>query len=390
MCRVGVRIDAVGAIFDGPHATPRRRDAGEKYFLNIASLDNGRLDLSQSDFVDDDDFKKWTRRVQPQEGDLLFSYETRLGEAALMPSGVAACLGRRMALIRPDRAVVDPRYLLYHWLSPEFKDLIRVNSVHGATVSRIPLNRLGSWTVHLPHLSTQRAIADVLGAFDDKIAVNRAVAERSRALSVAVVSRIAGRCSVAELAESAKKSVNPASLDAPEVTHFSLPAFDVGFAARTIPADIQSAKNKITQPCVLISKLNPRIPRIWPVDVLPEGMSVASTEFVALEPRGASVATLWAALVQPDFCEDLASRVSGTTGSHQRVRPETILSASIRDVRTMSQVDRELVDSLCRRANNIADENQILARARDELLPLLMSGKITVKQAAAHAKEVIR
>ncbi|MCO4237157.1 restriction endonuclease subunit S [Pseudarthrobacter sp. MDT3-28] len=161
----------LGSLFDGPHATPTRIDAGP-YFLNIASLVEGRLDLDKSDHVSEADFGKWTKRVEPAEGDLLFSYETRLGEAALMPAGVRACLGRRMALIRPNRSIVDPKFLLYLYLSPVFQRTIEQHTIHGATVNRISLSTMGAWPVTIPKLDEQQSIADVLGALDDKVAAN--------------------------------------------------------------------------------------------------------------------------------------------------------------------------------------------------------------------------
>lgn len=170
-----LKLSEVVTIFDGPHATPTRQESGA-YFLNISSLNNGRLDLSQSDHVSDQDFVRWTRRVTPRSGDLLFSYETRLGQAALMPPGVRACLGRRMALMRPDLTQVDPRFLLYLYLSPAFQETIEQNTIHGATVNRIPLNSMGGWTLRLPPLPEQQAIAEVLGALDDKITANTRLA----------------------------------------------------------------------------------------------------------------------------------------------------------------------------------------------------------------------
>jgi type I restriction enzyme S subunit len=80
-------IGDIAEVFDGPHATPKKLDTGP-HFLSISSLEKGRLDLSKSAFLSEEDFKKWAKRVTPKEGDLLFSYETRLGEAALMPAGV--------------------------------------------------------------------------------------------------------------------------------------------------------------------------------------------------------------------------------------------------------------------------------------------------------------
>ncbi len=164
-------LGALGQLFDGPHATPTRQSEGP-YFLNIASLNSGRLDLSLSDHVTPEDYSRWTRRVTPREGDLLFSYETRLGEAALMPANVQACLGRRMALLRPDTSRVDPQYLLYYYLSPDFQQQIQQRSIHGATVSRIGLSTMSDWPVSVPELGEQQGIAAVLTALDDKIAAN--------------------------------------------------------------------------------------------------------------------------------------------------------------------------------------------------------------------------
>lgn len=175
----------LGETYDGPHATPKRISEGP-YFLNISSLVNGRLELSQPDHVSEDEFTKWTRRVTPQEGDLLFSYETRLGEAALMPGGIKACLGRRMALLRPNRDVIYPRFLLYYYLSPAFQRLIEQNTIYGATVNRISLSTMGKWPVSIPQLSEQHAIAEVLGALDDKIAANNKTIQLADSLTSAL------------------------------------------------------------------------------------------------------------------------------------------------------------------------------------------------------------
>lgn len=129
-------------VFDGPHATPTKTASGP-WFLSISSLRGGRLVISESAHVSEEDFVRWTRRVAPEAGDVLFSYETRLGEAALMPEDLRACLGRRMGLLRPRRDVIDPRFLLYAYLGPQFQAEIQRRAIRGATVDRIPLNSVG-------------------------------------------------------------------------------------------------------------------------------------------------------------------------------------------------------------------------------------------------------
>jgi type I restriction enzyme, S subunit len=122
--REGWRVVALGdvaEIFDGPHATPKKTDHGP-VFLGVSNLSDGRLDLSNTDHLSEVDYKKWTKRVIPATGDIVFAYETRLGEAALIPEGLRCCLGRRMGLLRLDRKYVDPDYMLYAYLGPEFQE----------------------------------------------------------------------------------------------------------------------------------------------------------------------------------------------------------------------------------------------------------------------------
>ena len=46
-------------------------------------------------------------------------------------------------------------------------------------------------------------------------------------------------------------------------------------------------------------------------------------------------------------------------------------------------------DALIRRLSASRNENALLARTRDELLPLLMNGRITVKDAECAAEDVL-
>lgn len=159
-------------IFDGPHATPKKTVEGP-IFLGISALNNGQLDLSNSEYLSEEDFVKWTRRVVPQAGDIVFSYETRLGQVAVIPPGLRCCLGRRMALMRVNPAKVIPDYLLYAYLGPDFQEVIRQRTIHGSTVDRIPLIEFGSFPISVPPLSVQKEVVGVLRALDDRISLLR-------------------------------------------------------------------------------------------------------------------------------------------------------------------------------------------------------------------------
>lgn len=306
-----------------------------------------------------------------------------------MPAGVKACLGRRMALLRPDRSRFDPRFLLYLYLGPAFQEMIAERSIHGATVSRIPLASMPEWPVFVPDLQEQCAIADVLGALDDKIAAIEKVIATAERLMLALVATIDVRVPVSVLARQSTASVKPGDFD-PVVAHFSLPAFDAGRRPEVaVGGSIKSSKFLISEPGVLFSKLNPRIPRIWNVSEVPPEMALASTEFVVLVPENVTSSALWSALAQPEISEMLRQMVAGTSGSHQRIRPNELLEMQVPDVRTLDDSSTALVESLGRVCHRNRQEILRLTCTRDELLPLLMSGKIRVKDAEARVAEVV-
>ena len=159
-------------IYDGPHATPKKTTEGP-IFLGISSLNNGQLDLTSLEYLSEDDFAKWTKRVVPRAGDIVFSYETRLGQVAVIPEGLRCCLGRRMALMRVDPKKVTPDYLLYAYLGPDFQDVIRQRTIHGSTVDRIPLVEFGSFPISVPPLGVQNEVVATLRTLDDRITLLR-------------------------------------------------------------------------------------------------------------------------------------------------------------------------------------------------------------------------
>ncbi len=180
-----LRIRDFAEVFDGPHATPPKTNAGP-VFLGITSLVDGRLDLSSAEHLSEEDYVRWTRRVEPGPGDLVFSYETKIGAAALIPEGLRCCLGRRMGLIRVDRGRVDPRFLLYQFLGDDFQALLRSRTIPGSTVDRISLKEFPDFEMALPPLAEQQRIARILGTLDDKIELNRRTGKTLEAIVQAI------------------------------------------------------------------------------------------------------------------------------------------------------------------------------------------------------------
>lgn len=168
-CTVG----DVCEVFDGPHATPPQSNDGPIY-LGIPSIrSDGSIDYENSKRISYENYPKWTKRVIPQENDVVFSYEANLESYARIPAGFEGCLGRRMAIMRPDPSAIDARFLYYYTQSPAWKAVIASRTVLGATVNRIPIATFPEFPLRLPSLPAQQRIAGVLSAYDKLIENNR-------------------------------------------------------------------------------------------------------------------------------------------------------------------------------------------------------------------------
>ncbi len=169
--RVAIQ-DIYAGLFDGPHATPPPAENGP-VFLGIKNIsEDGHLNLAEIRHIAEEDFGRWTKRVNPQPGDIVFTYEATLNRYAIIPPGFRGCLGRRLALIRPNVEVVDTRFLHFYFFSQDWRETIEANKLAGATVDRIPLTHFPNFPINLPPLSTQRRIASILSAYDDLIENN--------------------------------------------------------------------------------------------------------------------------------------------------------------------------------------------------------------------------
>ena len=162
-------------IYEGPHATPKVAKTGGIYLGIPALTSTGHINYDNIRYISDEDMPIWTKRVTPQEGDIVFTNEATLNLYAVIPPHFYCCLGRRLGLIRPNKDLVDVNYLFYYFFSPEWRETISKNKVSGATVERILMTKFPHFPISLPSLSTQHKISKILSTIDSKIENNRKI-----------------------------------------------------------------------------------------------------------------------------------------------------------------------------------------------------------------------
>ena len=132
---------------------------------------------------------------------------------------------------------------------------------------------------------------------------------------------------IGDVAAYRKTTVKP--LEGPLYNCYSLPAFDNNRTPETLDGSaILSSKLHVEKGDILVNKLNMRFKRIWPLHSLKPN-SICSTEFMPLVPNDSiDPRYLLYVLTSDRFTNRLSGMRTGTSGSHQRVKPEWILEYS--------------------------------------------------------------
>ena len=262
--------------------------------------------------------------------------------------------------------------------------------ITGAVQPKLNKASLTSISFFLPEdEAEQKAIAAVLSSLDDKIDLlhrqNKTLEAMAETLFrqwfIEEAQEDWGVYKVADLASHNKQAINPSLNPFIEYHHYSLPAFDNG--REPVPelgVTILSNKYIVPSNSILVSKLNPRVSRVWAILDVSSQNAICSTEFQVFIPKKTNLYAFLYCLFRSNEARDtLEMASSGTSGSHQRVRPEDILNIEISLpeislAETFSGQTQPLLNKIIHNQFQI----QTLEKLRDNLLPKLISGEVKV------------
>jgi len=294
----------------------------------------------------------------------------------------------------------------------------------GSVAERLNLPTIRGLPVALPPLSQQSAIAHILGTLDDKIELNRRMNETLEAIALAlfrswfvdfdpVRAKAEGRDPdlpkpLAELFPDAfedsvlgeiPKGWRCAAL--PEVVEVNpVRALPKGQLApyldmANMPTQGHTPGATIDRPYAsgmrfmnrdtLVARITPCLEngKMAYVDFLQDGeVGWGSTEFIVLRPKGPLPTEFAYCLARSDQFRDFAIQSMTGSSGRQRVPAESLSHYFLAaPAKAVAERFGTLIRPLFARAREATDESRTLAALRDTLLPKLISGGLTVKNA---------
>lgn len=385
----------------GSGATPR---GGSGVYLN-----NGEIALIRSQNIYNDGFHRdGLAFITPKHAQELENVEVMSDDVLLNITGdsVARCcqvdrsvlparVNQHVAIIRPNPAKLDPRFLRYSLVSPEMQTKLLSWAESGGTRNALTKGMIESFEIDTPvDVTEQHSIAHILGTLDDKIELNRKMNETLETMAQAIFRE----WFVDATANGLPKGWDVVSL--PEAFEVNPPRM----LQKGKLAPYLDMKNMPTQGHRPLDWINRKfgsgmrfvngdtlLARITPclengktafVDWLADGqVGWGSTEYIVLRPQPPLPPEYGYYLARSEELRAHAiQNMSGSSG-RQRVQlgcfeqfeisvpPESL-------ARCFGEIAKQIMSLI--RAND--EQSRTLAAIRDTLLPKLMSGEIRIKE----------
>ena len=325
-----------------------------------------------------------------REGDLVFPHRGAIGRVARISEG-EWLLSSSMMKLTLNSDIADSRYVLLYFRDQGKRELLNRASTVGTPGIGQPLASLRSIPILLPPIREQQAIAEVLGALDDKIAANTKLAAAADDYLAALLESMIDHASETELREIA--DINAATVKPPSAGRLKyVDIASVSVGSFQFPEEIDwsdapgRARRKLSRGDTMWSTVRPNR-RSHALNLSGDPMLVASTGLAVLSPREVGFAYLYEVTKRPEFSAYLENVAEGS--AYPAVRADKFNSAPVPLLPAAQLREFEAVAAPIRDAVFAsAEENRTLAAIRDALLPQLMSGRLRVRDAERLAEEI--
>lgn len=358
------------------------RDQGVP-LIRLAGLERGGTVLAGCNFLDPSTVQKRWAHFALREGDILLSSSASLGRIAVVgPDAEGAISYTGIIRMRPRDERVHAPFIRYLLEAPDFQRQAEVAGV-GSVMRHFGPMHLRQMTVSLPPAGTQRRIAEILGALDEKIELNRQLAVTLEGLARAAYAELqathADEClvgSIADVAVNPRDQVDPRQVD-PSTPYIGLEHMPRGRIVLGVwgqAANAESGKMSFERNDILFGKLRPYFRK---VGVVPTS-GICSTDILVIRARRPEdlgyvlAAATDAAFIEASNAASTGTRMPRTSWSDLIRYPLPIPPTSARAAFT------KRVWPLIERAQAAAFENSPLQQVRDTLLSRLLSGDIEV------------
>lgn len=161
-------------ITDGKHGDCENEENSGYYFISCKDIFDGQINYKNARQITKADFEETHKRTMLEVDDILLTNSGTIGRMAFVTDRVATIkttFQKSVAIIKPDKQKVLPRYLYYQLQNcvPQF-----INSSNGSAQKNLLLSTMRTFQIEIEdNCEKQEKIANTLSAYDDLIENNQ-------------------------------------------------------------------------------------------------------------------------------------------------------------------------------------------------------------------------
>lgn len=380
---------------DGNHGNDRPRPdefvSEGVAFIRAADMSSGVVDFKGAGKINDTAVRR-IRKGVGQPGDVILSHKGTVGRVAVAPLDAPAyvCSPQTTFWRSLDPSVINQPFLRYLLVSPNFRSQLAVFAGQTDMAPYVSLTDQRAMLIELPPVKEQQAIVEVLGALDDKITANTKAVRLLRDLADA---HFASAVRKAQFGHLTFKDV--ADIGGGGTPRTNIEEYWGGGIAWATPTDVTALAAPYlmrTSRTITADGLSSCSSPLYPVgSILMTSRATIGAFAIARVPtavnQGFIVVNARDTRHQWWLFHEMKSRVPEFLSFANGATFLELPRGRFKDlkVRLASQEAMDtfgdLVGATHAAAAAIAAESEKLAATRDELLPLLMSAKVRLRDA---------
>jgi len=158
-------------ITDGTHKTPTYSNEGF-IFLSSKNVTSGKIDWKDIMYIPQWLHDELYKRIAPKKDDILLAKNGTTGVAAIVDKDEIFDIYVSLALIRPDKRKILPRYLL-HAINSEPSKKFFDSHLKGIGVPNLHLTHIRETPINVPSFAQQQYIIDILDKLESNISLRK-------------------------------------------------------------------------------------------------------------------------------------------------------------------------------------------------------------------------
>jgi type I restriction enzyme S subunit len=175
--------------------TPAKLSSGVR-LLTAKNVRKGQINLSPEEFLSESEYHAWMTRGFPKAGDVLFTTEAPMGNAAVVELTERFALAQRVICFQSYGAL-DSAFLVLQILSDQFQFILDKNGT-GVTAKGIKASKLKQLPIAVPPLAEQRRIVAKVEQLMALVDVLETQLAASRATAANLLSALVAELTVGE------------------------------------------------------------------------------------------------------------------------------------------------------------------------------------------------